>query len=149
MATKSVIKGAVTLVNLPDVTCFETYLEMLQSLVTYLGIEIPVDDISNVVISNQQPGIADINKLWVRRANSGQMLGIYVFTNGKWIALTPAANQVFWFYGDSRSTQPGYKLIESNSGIFTSAEYALLEQQYIRDPSNTYFVYYAAIFVGV
>lgn len=149
MATKSVIKGAVTMTNLPDITCFSSFTELLQSLTGYLGVEIPVDDISNVVISNQQPGIADINKLWVRRANSGQMLGIYVFTNGKWIALTPAANQVFWFYGDSRTTQPGYKLIESNSGIFTAPEYALLEQQYIRDPSNTYFIYYAAIFVGV
>lgn len=149
MATQNVIKGAIKVKNLPDDACFTTFADLLKSLETYLGVVLPVGDISNVVISTQQPGDSDRDKLWLRRANSGKVIGFYVFSEGKWLPLSPAGNQVFWFYGDHRDPQPGYKFIELGDGVFNSSEYPQFLAQCIKDSTNTFYKYYGAIFIGI
>lgn len=143
------IVGSVKVLNLPETACYETFAEFVKDLAKYLVVEIAAGDISNVIISTQQPGEGDTGKLWVRRTGSGQVIGLYVFVEGKWVALFPPEHGVFWMWGDSRTPDPGYKLIEQDSGIIPPADYPKFSAQYIKDPTNTYFVYFATTFIGV
>lgn len=149
MIPTNVLNGFVKVVGLPENECFVTFSDLLKSLEQYLAIEIPIDNLSNVVISVQQPNDADKGKLWLRRASSGQFIGFYIYSGGVWVQISPAPNQVTWFYGDSREVSKGYRLIDSTSGIFTSSQFAEFVKQYISDPTNTYYVYYAAVFIGI
>lgn len=147
MATTNVITGAVKSKNLPNTACFTNFTELLQSLEQYLTVEIPTDSISGVVVSVEQPSRTDV--LWIRRDPSGVIIGGYVYSSGKWVALFPPPNQIFWMYGDSRTPPPGYAVITQGDGTFSTAQFAQFVTQYIADPSGTYFVYYATKFIGV
>lgn len=153
MVPTNVLNGKVVITGLPDEACYTTFPELLQALVNYLGIEIPLDDISNVVIGVSQPGDADRNKLWVRRAPSGAVMGLYTFSEGKWISIFPGGDsktvQIFWFVGDSRTPPPGYQTLAKGDGTLPSSQFDKLQLQWIEDPTNTYYMYYAAKFVGV
>lgn len=143
------ITGSVKVVGLLEEGCSLSAQEFLLSLQELLAIEIPVQRITNVIISNQQPGDEDRNSLWVQRSNGGSVLGIRVYSAGKWVQVFPAPNQVYWLYGDSRTPPSGYSVVSAGSGQFTVAEYTELIKTAIPDPTNTYYVYYPAVFVGV
>lgn len=143
------ITGSVKVVGLLEEGCSLSAQEFLLSLQELLAIEIPVQRITNVIISNQQPGDEDRNTLWVQRTNGGSVIGIRVYSAGKWVQVFPAPNQVYWLYGDSREPPAGYVVITAGSGQFTVAQYNDLITNAISDPTNTYFVYYPAVFVGV
>jgi hypothetical protein len=149
MAIQQVIKGAVKVQGVPESACFDTFAQLLNALGTYLTIEIPNQAFSNVVISNQQPGQADRNKIWWRIANSGGFVGIYFFVNGEWIQVLPAPNQIFWLTGDSANPPTGFKFLELSDGILTGTNYTELLDLAIPFGGVPPFVYYPAIYVGV
>lgn len=126
MAIQQVIKGAVKVQGVPESACFTTFAQLLNALGTFLTIEIPNQAFSNVVISNQQPGQADRNKIWWRIANSGGFVGVYFFVNGEWIQVLPAPSQVYWLFGDSNNPPTGFKLLEESDGIVTGTDYTEL-----------------------
>jgi len=148
MSTPSFItKGKLVLQNLPDLFCFTDAKDFLTQLPNLLGVEVPAD-ITNVIVSNTQPLDSQTTDVWFRISNSGSFMGIYVFSQGQWRAVFPYPNGVYWMYGDSRTVPEGYALIDSSNAAVAPAVTASLMTQYVPDPGNTYFLYFAVTYVG-
>lgn len=152
MPTEPVISGAIVPINIPDGACFTNFADLIRSLGEYLGVEIPNQDFSNVVISIQQPGTADIQKLWVQIGNSGTFIALrsYVPSLGVWAQLFPVPASVTWIaatpdYPDSDSPPPGWRLLEAGD---TVATYATIMAQ--AEPPGLVgpYRFYPAIFIG-
>lgn len=123
---QTVIKGAIKVQGVPDTACFDTFAQLLNSLGQFLTVEIAQSSLSNVIISNQQPGALDKDKVWFRLANSGSFLGIYIFNGTIWAQVLPAPGQVFWLAGNSTNPPPGYTLLPDDTAVFSNVQYALL-----------------------
>lgn len=153
MPTQPVITGVVVPKDIPDGMCFTNFAELIRSLGQFLGIEIPNQDFSNVVISTQQPGSADIQKLWVQIGNSGTFVALrsYVPSLGIWAAISPEIPAgVKWIaatteYPSSDNPPPGWRLLEAGD---TVATYATIMAQ--ADPAGLVgpYYYYPAVFAG-
>lgn len=104
--------------------------------------------ITNVVVSNQEP--TDRNVVWFRRSNAGVFIGIYIYSGTKWNQIFPAPDAVFWMVGDSRDVPDGYELVDT-SGPTSISSYTrdFLVTKYQRDPGDTYYTYFATVFVGL
>lgn len=148
MGNQSSIQGAIKVKGVPDSACFTTFADLLKSLGTYLIVDIPNQTFSNIVISNQQPGQADRDKIWWRLSNSGVFVGIFEFLNGSWIQVFPAPFQIFWLYGNSDTPPGGYKFLDGTEGIFSAPDYAQLISNAIPGGGPP-FNYYPAIYVGM
>lgn len=146
MATRNVIKGALKSTGIPDSACFKNFADLLRNLPNYLTVEIPAEDISNVIISNQQPTDTDRNKLWVRRSNSGKFLGIFLYSGGSWIQAFPAPQQVFILLGNSATPPPGYAFMTIELSGLLEAQYLALYENMIVNSNNGI---YPAIFIGI
>lgn len=142
-----VIKGALVITDLPDGQCFESFEALLRALPTFLGIQLPTS-ITNVIISNIQPSDDQRNSLWIRQSNDGGVLGIYVFAAGAWRQLTPVPQGVFWMYGNSTQVPTGYILVDDDNPHFTSLEVDAIQLQFVRDPTDSFFTYFAVTFEG-
>lgn len=146
---KDVIKGAIVVQGLPEEICYTDFKEFLANLGQYLAVELPRSEISNVVISTEQP--SDPNALWIRRAASGAIVGLYTFSGGTWKALTPTAEGIYWMYGDSNKPPAGYVFISSREQVnMTVDQFTKFKSQYIEKLNNPdEYVYYATRFIGV
>jgi len=147
-ANQNIIKVPLKINGLPDLACFESFEAFLQSLPEFLVGEIS-GSVTNVVISNQQPGEDERDKIWFRLTNSGTFIGVYVFSEGVWVQLFPPPNQVVWMYGDSRNIPQGYRIVDATNPNFTASAASIIMGQYIYDSSNTFFVYFAVTFEGI
>lgn len=156
MAFTSVIKGAIKLSGVPDSACFigKGFVELLRDLQNYMIVEIPNQTFSNIVISNQQPGQSDRDKIWWRLSNTGSFIGIYFYNAGVWSQIFPAPNQIFWLhssaeYPDSSSPPPGYAFVSSGGMVnMTGPQYAELIAKAIPTGGPAPYNYYPAIYVG-
>lgn len=146
---KTIINGAIKILNLPDIECFTTLAEWAQTLAGNLSIEIDGDNLSGVVVSVDQPSANALDKLWIRRSASGTIIGAFVYSGGKWVQLFPAPMQVFWLYGNSAQIPQGYRMITQGDGTFTTADFTKLIAQAILAPNGVDYVLYPALFVGV
>lgn len=123
---QTVIKGSIVVQGVPEAACFDSFAQLLNSLGQYLTVEIAASSISNVVISNQQPGALDRDKIWFRRANSGVFVGIYVFSGTQWVQVLPPPGQVIWMAGNSATPPAGYVLLPDDTVVFSHVQYAAL-----------------------
>lgn len=146
MAARNTIKGSIKTKGIPESICFKNFADLLQNLGNYLTIEIPIDDITNVIISNQQPSDVDRDKLWVRRTNSGKIAGALVFSGGQWVQLFPAPQQVFILLGNSTTPPDGYVYMPQSLSGLSSLQYSALYGSMVLNNANGI---YPAIFVGV
>lgn len=148
MATQTSIKGAIKVNGVPAAACFNNFAELLNSLGTYLTVEIPNQTFSNVVISVSQPGQADRDKIWWRISNSGSFVGLYFFSNGNWEQVIPAPQQIFWLYGSSDNPPAGYSfdLVQT---VFSPADYAQVIAMAVPNGGPAPYHYYPAIYVGL
>lgn len=144
------ITGAVKLKGLVENLCYENIPQFLQLIADSLLLELP-ETITNVIVSNIQPSDSQRTSVWIRMSNSGGFLGIYLYTQGSWQQIFPTPQGVFWIGGDSRDLPPGYVLIDATNypSNFTSAQASQLMAQYIRDNTDTYYVYFATMFEGL
>lgn len=147
MANQSSIIGAVQVLGVPDSACFDNFAELLRSLGTYLTVDIPNQNFSNVVISTAQPGQADRDKIWWRLSNSGAFVGIFFFSNSVWTQVFPPPNSIAWLYGNSDSPPAGYSF-DAVAGLFTAPEYAQLIALAVPNGGTPPFVFYPAVYVG-
>lgn len=147
----TVLKGSIVVQGVPDTACFTSFAQLLNSLGQYLSVEIAASSISNVIISNIQPGSADKDKIWFRLANSGVFVGIYKYSGTAWEQVLPAPQQVFILYGDSSNPPPGFVFIQDGDGTMTSAEYTLFIAQYgvLTGGVGPTYAVYPAKYVGV
>ncbi len=149
--TVDTISGALKINNLPDLACKEinSFADALKALAQFSTIELPAS-ITGVVFGASEPSESEVNKIWARTDNNGNFIGFYVFTAGEWRpAYTLPDGHIEWISGDSRSPPPGFQLINNvgpnfiNSGVRTH-----LQAFYFFDATSTYYLYYAAAFVG-
>lgn len=121
---------------------------VVNDIAKYLGVVIPAN-ITNIFLGSSSPTEDDRDKLWVKRDVNGRVDGLYVYTVGAWRPLYNfAPGQVIWIIGDSRKVPEGFKIIDVNNGLVTSSVRDRVESQYIKDSTNTYYIYYATLFVG-
>lgn len=144
------VRGAIKIENLPDLSCFKSFKDFVQALPSFLALEIPVN-ITNVIVSNIQPTDSQRDSVWFRFSNSGTFVGIYVFSGGAWrqIVRVPAPNvEVIWTYGDSREIDEQFLIVDQDNPHFTASDATQIMTQYIQDPTNTYYTYFAVTYEG-
>lgn len=146
MANIGSIKGAIKVAGVPDTACFTTFADLINALGEYLRVEIPIQSVSNLIISNVQPGQADRDKPWWRISNSGSFIGIYTYNDGVWSQVLPAPGQVFWLIGDSDNPPAGYSFTAVASAL-SGPDYTALIAQAV-PVGGPPFTYYPALYIG-
>lgn len=145
----NIVRGNLVVQNLPELFCFQDARQLIEQLPLLLGVEIP-DFITNVIVSNTQPTDSQTAALWIRLANSGGFLGIYVFSQGRWRPILPVNDgntlQVYWLTSSDGVVPDGFTRIEAGTPGVSPTVIAALTPQYVS--FGTAIVYYAAIFTG-
>ncbi len=141
--------GTLFLKTLPELPCFSSMEEFLVALPDIYGLSIP-DSITNVIVSNVQPNSDQTAALWVRLSNSGNFMGIYVFSGGNWVQIVPTPNAIQWMYGDSASPPPGYANTDDAGTTYVSnALKASLKALWLAgDKTPPSYEYYSAVWIG-
>jgi len=122
--TTNTVIGQLILKALPELECFTNFTDFLKALPGLYAVEIPAS-VTNVIVGPAQPSSSQTSSIWVRVNNAGTFLGIYVFSDGNWIQVVPAPNQIIWMYGDSSVVPDGYKTTDAASGDEISVALAL------------------------
>lgn len=150
MATQSSIIGALKVIGNPEGECatYQSFSELLAAIAQSLGVEIPNQSFSNVIISNVQPGSVDRDKIWWRMSNSGTFVGVYVFSNSTWVQVLPAPQQVFWLYGDSANPPDGFSF-DAVATVFSAPVYTALITNNALPAGAGPYEYYPALYVGL
>lgn len=148
MPTNSnVVRAAIVLLGLQDTTCFESMQDFINALPSLIAAEIP-PNITNVIVSNQQPSSSQTTDVWFRLSNSGSFLSINVFSAGAWNVIYPLNNsntlQIFWLQGDPTNPPPGWTATDTAAGV-DPAIAAALSAMWVVGAGTTY---YSAVFTG-
>ncbi len=148
--SKTII-GAIKVKGLPELSVFESLEQFINDLPNILHVEIEDAGLSNVIISNQQPGADDKGSLWVRRDNSGSIIGIYVYSTDKWIQILPGVNQVFILVGSNTIPPPGYKALAVGDLNLSQEQVTAIYAQLgvIANVATGEYYVYPGIFIGV
>jgi hypothetical protein len=151
MSEYTLVKGALKLQGLLDELCVESVQDLVKVLPKYLSVEIP-SSVSNVVVSNQQPGPDQRQSLWVRLDNASNFVGLYVYAVGTWRPVSPVPNQVFRIadsQADSRNPPEGFKLA-TEAGFLSESQKTFLKAQWHwhNDVVNTYYDIFDVFFTG-
>jgi len=146
------IKIPLVLTGLPDVKCFTSWQDALQSLPDFLSGELSATDLTNVVVSNVEPSSSQTTSVWFRLSNAGGFIGLYVFSAGAWQQIYPVnvdtpvvTNQIFWFFGDSAQPPAGWTNTEDYTGL-SAAVKADLFAQWVNE--GGIYTKYSAVFTG-
>lgn len=142
------ITGAIKVLGLPNEACYTSWKDLFESLGKYLGVEIPDQAFSNVVISNTQPNAADRNKIWWRLSNSGTFIGVYWYANNVWSQIFPASGQITWVLGDSANPPAGYSFTAVQAAM-TAPDYAILMNQAVPAGLVGPYTYFPTLWTGI
>lgn len=148
------VYGKVILNDTPSNVCWETPAKFISSLQKYLGVELDLNsNVDFVVIGSQVPSEDDKGRLWIKLYANGTFAGFYLFENGSWVQIQNRRyDEIVWFSGDSRSIPEGYQLIDSNSGVVTSAVRNHIMSMYLQDFSagtaSPVYTYFACTYIG-
>ncbi len=149
----TVITGTIKTIDYPDDAALTTVKDLLNDLERYLAVEIPVEKITNVFVSIDEPEVTERDIIWYRVDSSGNFKGQYVYIQNKWIQMFPPPNGIFRMYGDSRAIPPGYALIDNTLDGFTAAMVAGIRgnanANWVADPTGTYFLVFDVVYVGL
>ena len=115
VSTTNVVIGQLLLKTLPELQCFTNFTDFLKALPDLYAVAVP-SSVTNVIVGPSQPTSSQTSSVWVRINNAGTFLGIYVFSDGKWIQICPAPNQIIWMYGDSSAIPDGYTSTDDAAG---------------------------------
>lgn len=115
--------GQLVLKALPETQCFTNFTDFLKALPGLYSVEVPAT-VTNVIVSNSQPTSSQTTSVWIRMSASNAFIGIYVFSGGEWVQVSPAPQQVIWMYGDSDNPPAGYKTTDDASAVEISATLA-------------------------
>lgn len=130
--------GSLVVKNLTENACFESFEDLVRQLPDWFAVSIPAN-ITNVTISNAQPADADKDNLWIRMSNSGVVIGFYVYSEGKWVQLTPVPKGIFRVYGDSRVVPAGYLLADADNPFLSTEQATAIVATWHRDPTDTFY----------
>lgn len=88
------ITAPLKVLGIPETFCYENVTQFVQALATNLVAVIPTS-ITNVVVGNIEPNDTQRFSVWFRLNNAGTFVGIYVFSDGKWVPLFPPVTQFY------------------------------------------------------
>lgn len=144
------ITGTVKLIDFPDDACLTTVKDLLMDLERYLAIELPVESITNVVVSSSEPDLTDRDIIWYRVDNSGNFIGQFVYVQGEWLQMFPPPQAIFKMYGSSLEIPPGYALITAGTPGMTDAMVDKLRLSWSINPQNqNEWVLFDVVYVGL
>lgn len=121
-----VIQGVLKLIGKVDCECFTSWADFIAKFPKLFAVEIP-SDITNVIVSVNNPDDDQHDCIWFRLSTSGSFLGIFVYATGDWRQIFPSPKAIIRMYGDSRSIPDGYMLIDSSNPHFTAAQQAHIQ----------------------
>lgn len=140
--------NAVKLGGLTDLQCFKSFGEFVQALTDSMILEIPTD-ITNVVVGNIEPTDTQRTAVWFRKSNGGTFIGIYLYSDGAWRQFFPVPKQVYKLAGaDSRNVPEGF-ILASDSSRLTAAQKTKLQEEWLKDPTDTYYVIFHVVPIPV
>lgn len=147
----TVISAPIALLSLPDLACFKSAQELIAALPQFLVAQIPIGEITNVIVSNVQPLDTQRDSIWFRKDNSGNFIGIYVYSGGTWQQMYPMPGQIFQRYRNTTdpTTDPvGYTRLDLAAGIPPTVVTAL-QATWVADPGNPgFYLYDQQVFTG-
>lgn len=142
-----VIRGAIKLDSLVSGCCFTSWEDFVKAIPTLFSVEVPAT-ITNVVISNLQPGSSLRDNLWIRLDNSGSFMGLFIYTGGLWQQIFPTPQGIFKMYGDSRVIPSGYLLADTSNPHLTAGEAAALMASWVLHGSGLYYTIFDVTYEG-
>lgn len=131
------ITGAVKIKDFPEEEALTTVTELLQSLEKYLLVQLPVEAITNVYVSADEPTVTERDIVWFKLDSSGNYAGQFIYVAGTWVQMHPPPQQIIRMYGDSNNIPTGYSLITEDTPNFTSAMASHLQADWMVDPEDS------------
>lgn len=147
---QNTVASALKVIDLPERACFTTWREFIESIPQFIGVEVPAS-VSGVIVGPSAPGEGDMDKIWFRRDNAGNFLGIYAFQNGAWRILVqqiPGVTEIFWVVGDSENPPEGFTVIAAGDPTMPAATALGITSMYLPNPVGPGFSYFAMRFSG-
>lgn len=149
---ENLVKGQLVVQGIPENACFTSFVDLLKSLPTYLGVQVPAS-ITNVIVSNVQPTSSQTTSIWFRMSNAGSFIGIYVFSQGVWHNIYPINDgnqfQIATFVSLDGSVPDGWTKIKTGDPLLPASLVAGIVADDIMDPTNTFEQRFSAYFTGV
>lgn len=146
----TVITGAIKFVDVPNDFCLTNITDLIKFIQKFGKIEFDASQVTNVVVSVDQPEIIQgLNIIWFKISNSGNFIGVFVYVNSQWLQMFPVPAGIYRISGDSNNPPPGYTLITSTTPGFTAAMVNHLESQWLRDPTDSYWVIFDVVYTGL
>jgi hypothetical protein len=149
---QDVLKGSLVLQEVPERVCIESWRDLIEIIPQLIGVEIP-NEVSGLVVGPNPPGEDDINKLWLRRDNSGNVEGLYAFQNGSWQIIYNIINEggnqeIRWIVGNSANAISGWEVITADDPILPAAVAQKIVAEYVPSGTPGVFNYFAVRYVG-
>lgn len=135
----NLITGALKLLGSFDIACYKSWPDAVQGLIDMLAVQFQVSQITNVLVSNTQPSSAEVNDVWFKLDNSGNFVGIFLYSGAEWVQRFPPPNEIIWMFGDSTDIPTGYSLIDSSNANFTATQVTFLQNFWHLDASGLFF----------
>lgn len=144
----NVVRGALRVNGLPELNCFRSFADFIKALPELLSVEVP-EGAYGVTVGADEPGEQDRTKLWVRRDNSGGLIGLYAFQGGAWKPLYgPVPGEVKFIFGDSNIPPEGWEVILPGDGTMPSEVVNRLVSTYVPNVGTGGYYYFAVRYVG-
>jgi len=144
----SSITGRVKVIDVPDDACLTTVRDLMMQMEKFLAVEFDASEITNVVVSTEEPDATDGTVVWFRINNSGNFIGIYVFVQGQWLQMFPPPQGIFRMYGSSNEIPEGYDLITEDTPGFTSAMVSKLQEGWYLGDEGWWLIF-DVVYVGL
>lgn len=90
----STVVGTLEVVGLLENLCINTPADLVRALPNLLVPTFP-SSITNVLFSVGQPTETQRDSVWVKQNTGGQVLGLFIYTGGKWVAIL-SIEQPIW-----------------------------------------------------
>lgn len=144
------ITGAVKVKDFPEEESLTTVSELLRSLEKYLLVSLPVEAITNVYVSADEPSVTERDIVWFRLDASGNYIGQFIYVAGTWVQMQPPPGQVVLMSGRSDDIPTGYTLVQEGTPGFTDAMVAHLQTAWLAHPTDVdVFVLFHVVYTGV
>lgn len=140
------VTGAIKFVDVPNDFCITDITDLVRFIEKHGKIEFDASQVTNVDVSVDQP--TDTTVIWYKLSPSGNFLGIFIYFQSAWQQLFPVPDGIYRVHGDSTNPQPGYEVISNTTPGFTTAMVTFIQTQWLRDPTNNFWVVFDVVYIG-
>lgn len=145
----TLITGAVKVKNLPVDFALTNITELVKFLEKNAALQFDASEITNVFVSSEAPDTTQRDVIWYKINNAGSFVGIFVYVQDRWVQTFPLPAGIYKMTGNSNEVPSGYALITDDLVGYTAAMVSKLQESWLRDPTDSFWVIFEVVYIGL